>query len=189
MGLRPFRWVALKYARVRYGKAPEPLARWAEHGGVFWAWSVEETLAELTWRTLPKNLAMLAVLESASTIDCPWCLDFGSHLSEKSGLDEAKLRDLHRWRESDAYDDAERDALAYAEGMTATPVAVDDALTDRIRRRLGEKGLVELTALVALENQRSRFNAAMGVLPQGWSRVCALPTPAGAGAEAALGRR
>jgi alkylhydroperoxidase family enzyme len=188
MRLRPFRWLAMRYARLRFGKAPEPMTRWAEHGGVFWAWSVAESIAEVSWRTLPTNLHMLATLKSASTIDCPWCLDFGSHLSEKSGLDEAKLRDLHRWQTSDAYDETERDVLAYAEGVTATPVHVDDSLTDRLRSRLGEKGMVELTALVALENQRSRFNAAMGVLPQGWSRVCALatpgPTPAtGAGQE------
>ena len=178
MRVRPFRRVAMRYARVRYGKVPEPMARWAEHAGVFWAWSVEESIVEASWRTLPSNLQTLAELKSASTIDCPWCLDFGSHIGERRGIGEAKLRDLHRWQASDAYDDAERDVLAFAEGMTATPVDVDDALTQRLRQRLGEKGLVELAALIALENQRSRFNAAMGVLPQGWSRVCALPTPA-----------
>jgi AhpD family alkylhydroperoxidase len=170
----------MRYARLRYGQAPEPMTRWAEHGGVFWAWSLEESVVDATWRALPNSLRMLAVLKSASTVDCPWCLDFGSHLSEKSGLSEAKLRDLHRWRDSGAYDDTEREVLAYAEGVSATPVAVDEGLRRRLEDRLGGKGLVELTALVALENQRSRFNAAMGVLPQGWSRVCALPTPASA---------
>ena len=176
--MRPMRWVATRYARVRYGKVPEPLTRWAEHGGVFWAWSTEETLVEATWRSLPAGLRNLAVLKSASTIDCPWCLDFGSHVSEKGGLEAAKVHDLHRWRESSAYDDLERDVLAYAEQMSTTPVSVDSSLRDRLRDRLGTKALVELTAYVALENQRSRFNAAMDVLPQGWSRVCALPTPA-----------
>ena len=176
MRVRPMRWVAMRYARLRFGKAPEPMARWAEHGGVFWAWSIEETVVEATWRTAPRHLRMLAVLKSASTIDCPWCLDFGSHLGEKSGLDEAKLADLHRWRDSEAYDEVERDVLAFAEGMSCTPVAVDDGLVERLGRQLGRTALVELTALVALENQRSRFNATMGVLPQGWSRVCALPT-------------
>jgi AhpD family alkylhydroperoxidase len=157
---------------------PEPLTKWADHGGVFWAWSIEESLVEATWRTLPRSLRNLAVLKSASTIDCPWCLDFGSHLSEIGGLDAAKVQDLHRWRESSAYDALERDVLEYAEQMSTTPVSVDDALRERLQERLGMKALVELTAYVALENQRSRFNAAMGVLPQGWSRVCALPTPA-----------
>jgi alkylhydroperoxidase family enzyme len=167
----------MRYARLRFGRVPEPMTRWADHGGVFWAWSLEETVVEGFWRALPVGLRMLAVLKSASTVDCPWCLDYGSHVSEKSGLPEVKLRSLHRWRDSDVYDDTERDVLAYAEGVSSTPVVVDDALTRRLEDRLGRKGLVELTALVALENQRSRFNAAMGVLPQGWSRVCALATP------------
>jgi AhpD family alkylhydroperoxidase len=174
--MRPFRRLATGYARLRYGKVPEPLTRWAEHGGVFWTWSTEESMVEATWRTLPPHLRNLAVLKSASTVDCPWCLDFGSHVGAKSGLTEDKIRDLHRWRESDAYDATERDVLAYAEQVSATPVAVDEAVVSRLRSRLGEKGLVELTAYVALENQRSRFNAAMDVLPQGWSRVCAVAT-------------
>jgi len=184
--MRPMRWMASRYARLRYGKVPEPLTKWAEHGGVFWAWSTEETMVEATWRSLPRSLVNLAVLKSASTVDCPWCLDFGSHVAEKTGLDAAKLRDLHSWRDSTAYDDLERDVLDYAEQMSATPVSVDETLRDRLEARLGPKRLVELTAYVALENQRSRFNAAMGVLPQGWSRVCALPTPsAGSQREAA----
>jgi AhpD family alkylhydroperoxidase len=183
--MRPMRWLATRYAQMRCGKVPEPLEQWAEHGGVFWAWSTEETIVDATWRALPRNLSTLAVLKSASTVDCPWCLDFGSHLGEKTGLDATKVQDLHRWRESSAYDDVERDVLDYAEQISATPIEVDDALRERLRDRLGTKGLVELTAYVALENQRSRFNAAMGVLPQGWSRVCALPTPAGSSLEAA----
>ena len=88
---------------------------------------------------------------------------------------EVKLRELHRWRDSDVFDDDERLVLDYVSQLCETPVDVDPALRDRLRERWGERGLVELTALAALENQRSRFNAAMGVLPQGWSRVCALP--------------
>src|SRR4051794_11700560 len=103
--MRPMRWAAGRYARLRYGKMPEPLTKWAEHGGVFWAWSTEESMVEATWRSLPRGLRDLAVLKSASSIDCPWCLDFGSHVGEKGGLDPAKVQDLHRWRESSAYDE------------------------------------------------------------------------------------
>jgi AhpD family alkylhydroperoxidase len=172
------RRLALGYARLRYGKTPDPLVTWSEHGGVFWTWSTLESMVEASWRTVPRNLRNLAVVKAASSLDCPWCLDFGSHLARKGGLSEAKLRDLHRWRESEAYDEDERLVLAYAEQVSSTPVAVDDELVAALRDRLGEKGLVELTAYLALENMRSRFNRAMGVLPQGWSRVCALPTPA-----------
>src|SRR5436305_14674299 len=169
--MRPFRRMALLYAKLRYRDVPEPMTKWSEHGGVFWAWAVEESLVEATWRALPRQTRLLATLAAAPSIDCPWCLDFGSHLAAQGGLSEAKLRDLHRWRESDAFSADDRLVLTYAEQVCATPVAVDDGLVADLRARLGERGLVELTALIALENQRSRFNAAMGVLPQGWSRA------------------
>jgi hypothetical protein len=35
--------------------------------------------------------------------------------------------------------------------------------------------VVELTMMVAIENERSRFNAAMGLASQGYSDVCELP--------------
>lgn len=181
--MRPFRRLAVVYARLRYRKVPEPMTRWIEHGGVFWAWSAEEMIVEATWRSVPRHLRDLAQLGAASAIGCPWCLDFGSHQATRGGLSDAKLRELHRWRESPVYDEDERLVLDYAEQLTmATPVTVDEGVTNRLRERFGQKGLVELTALIALENQRSRFNAAMGVLPQGWSRVCALPVSAGASA-------
>ena len=176
--MKPVRRLARTYARLRYGKVPEPLDRWYAHGGVFWAWSTLETLVEGTWRTLPPPLRNLAVLKAASVVDCPWCLDFGSAVSGKAGLSEDKLRALHAWRDSTVFDDDERLVLSYAENASATPVVVDEELVAALTSRFGEKGVVELTAVIALENQRSRFNASLGVLPQGWSRVCALPTPA-----------
>jgi AhpD family alkylhydroperoxidase len=174
--MKPIRRLAMTYARLRYGKVPEPLEKWAAHGGVFWTWSVQETMVEATWRHLPVNVRELAVLKAASMIDCPWCLDFGSHLVVKAGVDEAKVRDVHEWRASAAYDEDERMAIDYAEQLSATPAVVEDELVQRLRARFGEKGFVELTASIALEHQRSRFNKAVGALPQGWSRVCALPT-------------
>jgi AhpD family alkylhydroperoxidase len=175
--MKPLRRVARTYARLRYGAVPEPLDRWYPHGGVFWTWSTLELMFEATWRHLPSNIRQLAILETASLIDCPWCLDFGSHQVAKAGIAEDKIRELHRWRTSTAYDEDERLALEYAEQLSATPALVDDTLVSALRARFGEKGFVELTASIALEHQRSRFNKATGALSQGWSRVCALPTP------------
>ena len=183
--MKPMRRLALAYARVRYGAVPEPLEKWYPHGGVFWTWSTTETLVEATWRHLPGNIRNLAVLEAASVIDCPWCLDFGSLVAAKNGLSEEKIRHLHDWRSSDAYDEDERLALEFAEQMSATPAEIDAGLAASVRERFGEKGFVELAASIALEHQRSRFNKATGAMPQGWSRVCALPTPGDQGHKVA----
>jgi AhpD family alkylhydroperoxidase len=183
--MKPMRRLATAYARLRYGTVPEPLENWYPHGGVFWTWSMTETMVEATWRQLPANIRNLAVLEAASVIDCPWCLDFGSHVATRNGLDEEKIRHLHDWRSSDAYDDDERLAIELAEQMSATPAEIDADLVTRARERFGPTGFVELAASIALEHQRSRFNKVTGAMPQGWSRVCALPTTA----DGAVARR
>jgi alkylhydroperoxidase family enzyme len=102
-------------------------------------------------------------------------MDFGYFLAHDQGLDEAKVREVPRWRDSDAFTDLERDVMAYAEAMTATPPAVTDEMVRALTDRLGAEAVVELTFVVALENERSRFNSAMGLASQGFSDVCELP--------------
>ena len=66
------------------------------------------------------------------------------------------------------YSPGERAALAYAEAMTTTGRKVTDELFAEARRHFSEAQLVELTAAVALENFRSKFNVALSVEPQGF---------------------
>ncbi len=62
----------------------------------------------------------------------------------------------------------ERDALEYAEKMTITGEKVSEELWARLRGHFTEPQLVELTAAVALENFRSKFNVPLGVEAQGF---------------------
>ncbi len=77
-----------------------------------------------------------------------------------------------RWRDSGLFSPAERAALDYAERVTITGQRVDDALFAELRRHFTEPQIVELTAAIALENFRSKFNPALGVEAQGF---CPLP--------------
>jgi len=92
-------------------------------------------------------------------------------VTEIDGGDE-KLADLGGWRESRAFSELERVALEYAERMTYTGQKVDDGLFRRLRAQFSEPQIVELTAAIALENFRSKFNPALGVESQGF---CVLP--------------
>jgi len=56
--------------------------------------------------------------------------------------------------------------------MTITGQKVTDELFAEARRHFSEDQVVELTAAVALENFRSKFNVALGVESQGF---CVLP--------------
>jgi len=70
------------------------------------------------------------------------------------------------------YSAPERAALAFAEAMTITGQKVTDELFAEARRHFSEAQVVELTAAVALENFRSKFNVALGIESQGF---CVVP--------------
>ncbi len=127
-----------------------------------------------TWKALDPGLKAYAQMASAATIGCSWCLDFGYFIAHNDGLDVAKVREVPRWRDSDVFSDLERDVMAYAEAMTATPPTVTDEMVARLDEALGHAAVVELTMMVAVENQRSRFNSAMGLASQGYSDRCEL---------------
>jgi alkylhydroperoxidase family enzyme len=85
---------------------------------------------------------------------------------------DRKVAELGGWRESSVFSHMERVALDYAERMTHTGQKVDDALFARLKAQFSEAQIVELTAAIALENFRSKFNPALGVESQGF---CLLP--------------
>ncbi len=162
------------YARRTWGAVPDTAyVLWHNKPVLKAVLGFERKVAK--WDALDKHLASYAQLASAAVIGCSWCMDFGYFLAHDEGLDEAKVREVPRWRQSDAFTSLERDVLEYAEAMSATPCAVDDELSQRLQDALGVKAVVELTQLVALENMRSRFNSAAGLQSQGYSDVCELP--------------
>jgi alkylhydroperoxidase family enzyme len=86
----------------------------------------------------------------------------------QAGAAEEKIRQVPSWRESDLFSEMERAALEYAERMTITGEKVTEDLWARLRALFTESQLVELTAAVALENFRSKFNVPLGVEAQGF---------------------
>jgi hypothetical protein len=52
--------------------------------------------------------------------------------------------------------------LEYADQLTQTPVEVDETLFEGLRAKFNAAQLVELTATIAWENYRARFNHAFG---------------------------
>ena len=85
-----------------------------------------------------------------------------------AGASDEKIRQVPTWRDSELFTPVERAALEYAEKMTITGERVSDELWERLRGHFSEPQLVELTAAVALENFRSKFNVPLGVEGQGF---------------------
>jgi alkylhydroperoxidase family enzyme len=87
-----------------------------------------------------------------------------------------KLAEVATWRDSKLFSEAERVALEYAECITYTDRRVDDALFAEVKKHFTEAQIVELTAIVALENFRSKFNPPLGIEAQGFCLVPAAGT-------------
>jgi alkylhydroperoxidase family enzyme len=92
-----------------------------------------------------------------------------------------KIEELPSYRTSSLFSETEKLVLEYADAMTQTPVEVADALFAKLREKFTDAQLVELTATLAWENYRARFDHAFGVEAEGFTQgsYCALPVHSG----------
>jgi alkylhydroperoxidase family enzyme len=86
----------------------------------------------------------------------------------RAGASEAKIAQVAEAATSALFDEREKAAIEYAEAMTVTDRRVSDPLFARARSLFSEAQIVELTAAVAFENFRSKFNVALGIEAQGF---------------------
>lgn len=91
---------------------------------------------------------------------------------------EAALGD---YQKSQVLSMKEKLALELCERMTYTEQRVTDDFFDRLKRQYTEEELVELAAIIGLENFRSKFNPVFAVESQGF---CPLPAVKDVAAEA-----
>ncbi len=98
-------------------------------------------------------------------------------MSRTKGVRAEQITALADYLESPEFDATERAVLAYADAMTTTPTSVDDRLFARLRQHFDEAQLVELTAAIAWENYRARFNRALAIESDHFAEgnACALP--------------
>ena len=156
-----------------FGDVPEPLeVMWHNRQVLKFGLALGQRASR--WNACDQDLKSYAHMAVASLVGCTFCLDLGYFQVHNEGLDEAKAREVPRWRESDVFTPLERDVMEYAEAMSQTPPTVTDELSARLLEQLGPPALVELTAWVALANQYARTNLALGIEAQGFSAACGL---------------
>jgi AhpD family alkylhydroperoxidase len=166
------------FARRRYGAVPEPMTIMAHHQKLLIASGRHELGADRASKALPANVRELAVYRVAQQLGCSWCVDFGTMLQKHSGLDIERLQQIDKYATSPAYTAQERLAIAYADAMSTSPVSVTDEQVAELRAEFGDKGVIELTYQIALENQRARFNSALDITDQGFTSGDACQVPA-----------
>jgi AhpD family alkylhydroperoxidase len=161
-------------SRRMFGKVPEGAEVMWHHPRLFKDMMGLGRKAE-KWDRLDPDLASLASMATASLIGCSACLDLHYFMAHNKGLDEAKAREVPRWRESSAFTALERRAMEYAEAVSQTPPIVTDEMSAALLEDLGPAALLELTSRIGLMNAAARPNIALGIQSEGFAATCGLP--------------
>jgi AhpD family alkylhydroperoxidase len=161
-------------SRKMLGQVPEGL-------GVMWHYPalLKDTMKfgrkTESWNRLDPTLATYATMAAAATIGCSFCLDLHYFMTHNRGLDEAKAREVPRWRESTVFTPLERRVMEYAEAMCQTPLTVTDEMSAALLEDLGAAALLELTSRIGVMNMTARGNVALGIRSAEFSASCGLP--------------
>lgn len=94
-------------------------------------------------------------------------------MSRVEGISEEQLASLAHFDDSPAFSELEKRVLRYAVAITHTPAEVSQELFNGLREHLDPKQMVELTAAIAWENFRARFNRGFGIESEGFAEHAA----------------
>ena len=100
-------------------------------------------------------------------------MDINAAVGSEAGASMEQITSLPDYRTSPLFSAAERVALEFADGASATPHDVSDELFERVRAHYSPEQTVEIAYIIATENLTSRFNRSFRVEPQGF--FCLLP--------------
>ena len=162
--------------RKRFDRDLEPIGVMGHHARVMMGMGAYELAMEKADK-LDARLRSLAEIKAALLVGCEFCIDIGSHVGRGHGISDEELLALPRHREASCFGELEKLVIDYAEAMTRTPAAVTDDLFAALREHLDEAQMVELTAAIAWENWRARFNWAFDIGAAGFREGAACPIP------------
>ena len=132
-------WLIKRFARRTLGTVPTSIGVYWHHQQVLMDMaSVGQKVQK--WDQCDESLKSYAHMAVASRVGCSFCLDLNYFMALIEGLDEAKAREVPRWRESEAFTPLEREVLEYAEAMSPTPPSVTDELSAGAAVELGPAG-------------------------------------------------
>lgn len=160
----------LALQRRRYGFELEPARLWARTPRVFAAFLVLYRALERRSSPLDPMLRSLVMVRVSQINWCAFCVDLNAATALERGLSDAQLEALDRFEDSPLLGERQKAALAYAEAMTRGGSRVEETLMARLKQHFDDNAIIELTALIAFQNMSSKFNAALGVTPQGFCR-------------------
>jgi alkylhydroperoxidase family enzyme len=95
----------------------------------------------------PRTLRELMILRGAQLMKAEYEWHHHRRMAKEAGVPDEKVEQLASWRSSDLFDERERAALAYAEGIDAGTVSGEVAAN--LAQHFGPAEVVELTLTAA----------------------------------------
>ena len=163
--------------RRRYGQVLEPAGLWGRSPKVFAALALLYGALDRRSSPLEPVLRSLATVRVSQINWCAFCVDVNSATVLRRGVSGEKLAAFERFESSPWFSAREKAALAFAEAITLSDRHPTPTHFIRLRAHFDDDAIVELTALVAFQNLSSKFNAALGVEPQGFCTMAPQPIP------------
>jgi AhpD family alkylhydroperoxidase len=115
---------------------------------------------------LDPTIGHLVEMRASQINGCAFCLDMHSKDARAAGEDESRLYLLDAWRESPAYSERERAALALTESMTVLERGgVPDEVWDEAAARFDAEELGHLVVVIAAINTWNRLQIATKAEP------------------------
>jgi len=160
----------------KYGAMLEPARLWGRSPKVFAALALLYGAFDRGSSPLSPALRTLVTVRVSQINGCPFCVDINSATALKRGITADKLTILADYATSDLYRDKEKAALAYAEAVTHSDRQPTEEHFEALRCYFDDDAIIELTGLIGFQNMSSKFNAALGVKPQGFCPIAPQPS-------------
>jgi AhpD family alkylhydroperoxidase len=149
------------FQKKKYGLVFEPLLLWQRTPRVFLGFLFMQKALNRKKSPLPPDLRALITVKVSEINQCAFCIDFNASLLMEKGRGMEVVESLKHYRESPLFSEREKKALEYAEAMTLASDKIPDTLFEALHKHYDADAIVELTALIALQNLSSKFNAAL----------------------------
>lgn len=150
-----------------FGQVLEPTRVWARAPAALSGFVQLFAAVDRTGSPVEPALRSLVTVKVSQVNQCSFCVDINAGLLQQRGVSLEKALSLNDYRSSPLFTDRERAALDYSVEVTRASRVADETF-DRLRAHFDDDTIVELTALIALQNASSKFNAALAIPSQGF---------------------
>lgn len=162
-------WLRGLFALQRriYDAVLEPTRVWARAPKAMLAFVQLFAAVDRASSPIEPALRSLVMAKVSYVNACAFCVDIHTRQLRRRRISMEKALAVSSHATSPLFSVRERAALDYAEAM-AGGEGVDDETFERLREHFDDDAVVELTALVALQDASSKFNVALRIPTQGF---------------------